>query len=88
MSSGLRQQNDAIRAEMDRLIGEAAEQGRLKGADPALFVFAGRALAYGMARMYVDGQFPSWELDEAAAEQLGGAALDLFIGALVAPAPP
>jgi AcrR family transcriptional regulator len=57
--SGLRRQNDEIRAEMVQFIAQAEGQGRLKGADAGLFVFAARALAYGVARMYVDGQFPS-----------------------------
>lgn len=62
--SPLRRRNDEIRARMEALIAEAAEAGLLRPGDPGRHLAGARALAYGLVRMYVDGQFPSWGLPE------------------------
>jgi hypothetical protein len=45
---------------------------------------AARALVYGIGRMYIDGQFPSWELDESVALEESVATLDQFIASIAA----
>ncbi|MBR0643152.1 TetR/AcrR family transcriptional regulator [Plastoroseomonas hellenica] len=76
--SGLRRANDVLRAMMADQLAEAAAQGML-GDAPEQVLITGRALAYGLARMHLDGQFPSWGLDPAAAEQVAIAAIDRYI---------
>ncbi|MGC2776826.1 MAG: TetR/AcrR family transcriptional regulator [Bradyrhizobium sp.] len=60
--SSLVHRNGEIRAVMVRLMRDAKTEGLLRNGDAARHAVAGRALAYGLARMYVDGQFPSWGL--------------------------
>lgn len=62
-SSSLSERHQALQMQMRALLEEAAQAGDLKG-DPTLQMIAGRALAYGLARMFLDGQFPSWGLSE------------------------
>ena len=45
-----------------------------------------RALAYGLARMKIDGQLPQWDIPEQMAESTLLQAIDLFIRALEVPA--
>jgi len=59
--SALRQRNDAIRAKMTVLMNEAAAAGLLRPGPVGRHQMAARAIAYGLGRMYIDGQFPSWE---------------------------
>jgi AcrR family transcriptional regulator len=78
--SSLRRRNDEIRARMTALLREAHAAGLLRSDDIAGYQIGGRALVYGLARMYVDGQFPSWDLDERAALGQGEAIVDQFLG--------
>ena len=55
----LRGRNDEVRATMNQLLTQAAAQGCLRPGDVSRHVLAGRALVYGLARMHIDGQFPS-----------------------------
>ncbi len=82
--SSLRARNDAIRGRMVALLREAEAAGQLRGGTPEQLAVSGRAVAYGVARMYVDGQYPSWGLD--AADPLGAAQaiLDRFIDSIEA----
>jgi len=82
--SPLRQRNDAIRTRMNALMNEAAATGLLRPGDVGRHQIAARALVYGLARMYVDGQFPSWGLDESKALQESIAILDQFIASISA----
>jgi AcrR family transcriptional regulator len=82
--SSLRRRNDAIRATMADLVSRAATAGLLRPGDLDRYLVGGRALAYGIARMYVDGQFPSWGLNEAEAVHEGEAILDQFIASIAA----
>lgn len=78
--STLRTRNDAIRARISALMAEAQKAGLLrKGGDARQLAIAGRAMAYGLARMFVDGQFQSWGLDEAKAFAECQRILDTFI---------
>lgn len=80
------QRSQAIQAEGLRLLGEAQQQGLLAEVDIKQFHLAGRALVYGLARMYSDGHFASWGLDERRVEQIGQGVLDAFFRAPLGPA--
>jgi AcrR family transcriptional regulator len=81
-ASSLRCRNAAIQARMTALMAEAAASHRLSPGDPGRHQIAGRALVYGLARMYVDGQFPSWNLSESEAFTTCEAILDQFIATI------
>ncbi len=80
----LRDRNDALRATMHALMAEAAARGGLRPGDVGRHVLGGRALVYGLARMHVDGQFPSWGTDDAKALDESVAVLDQFIASIAA----
>jgi AcrR family transcriptional regulator len=82
--SQLRRRNDEIRAQMKTLMTEAVEAGLLRPGDPRRHLTGARALAYGLARMYVDGQFPSWELPETDVLPACEAIFDQFIASISA----
>jgi len=77
--SQLRSRNDLIRVKMNELMCDAASQGLLRPGDIKRYQIAARAMVYGLARMYIDGQFPSWGLpvDDSLAESMK--IFDLFI---------
>ena len=77
--SQLRSRNDLIRARMNELMCDAASQGLLRPGDIKRYQIAARSMVYGLARMYIDGQFPSWGLpvDDSLAESIK--IFDLFI---------
>jgi AcrR family transcriptional regulator len=83
-SPGLRDRNDVLRATMQRLMAAAAEQGRLRPGDLGRYVLGLRALAYGLGRMHVDGQFASWGLPPERALYDSLAVLDQFMRAIQA----
>jgi AcrR family transcriptional regulator len=80
-SEFLRRDNDDIRALMDRLMDEAQRRSPLRSDDVTLIRLTGRALVYGLARMYVDGHFAQWGTGDKP-EHAMQKVLDLFIGAL------
>ena len=82
--STLRRRNDAIRTRMTGLMNQASEAGLLRPGDVQRHQIAGRALVYGLGRMYIDGQFPSWELSERDACEECIAILDQFITSITA----
>lgn len=82
--SSLRRRNDEIRARMKALMTEAADAGLLRPGDLSRNLTSARALAYGLARMYVDGQFPSWDLPEADAFHECEAIFDQFMASIAA----
>lgn len=59
-SESLRRDNDEIKSIMGSLLAEAVRSGELQQSRVETIPLAARALAYGMARMYVDGHFPQW----------------------------
>ena len=81
-ASSLRRRNEAIQARMTTLIAEAAASHRLRPGNPDLHQIAARALVYGLARMYVDGQFPSWNLSKSDALETCETILGQFIATI------
>jgi AcrR family transcriptional regulator len=81
-SESLLAQNNAIRHRMIELLTEARV---IEGLDFDHFVLASRALAYGLARMAVDGHFPRWHPSEPPLEA-ARKALGLFIAGVRVPA--
>jgi AcrR family transcriptional regulator len=82
--SSLRRRNDAIRAKMSALMNQAAVTGLLRSGDTERYQVAARALVYGLSRMFIDGQFPSWNLNESSALEESVAILDQFISCIKA----
>ena len=80
----LRDRNDGIRATMNQLLTEAAAKGLLRPGAVSRHVLGGRALVYGLARMHLDGQFPSWGVDTANSLNESLAVLDQFIASISA----
>jgi len=81
-SESLRRDNAEIRSLMEDLLRQ--EQGRtpLRSGDVKAISFAARALAYGIARMYVDRHFAQWEISEPEAENAFNSAFDLFVSGI------
>lgn len=80
--STLQQRNDAIRQQMTVLLEDAKRQGLIQTEDIQKAMISARALVYGLARMYIDGQFPSWHLNkEQALEECVGL-LDFYLETL------
>jgi hypothetical protein len=77
-----RRKNREIRGLMDELLADAERRGLLRPVDVALVPVAARALAYGLARMHVDGHLAPWDAAPDEAERRLQAALDLVIGSL------
>jgi AcrR family transcriptional regulator len=77
-SESLRRDNAEIRDLMERLLAEQRHRAPLLRDDIKAISFAARALAYGVARMYVDGHFPQWDIPADQAESAFKAAFDLF----------
>lgn len=61
--SPLQERHAEIRSTMTHLMQQAGAAGELRSEDSSGYAVMGRALSYGLARMYVDGQFPSWGMD-------------------------
>jgi len=80
----LRDSNDGLRATMNQLLSAAATEGLLRPGDVSRYVLGGRALVYGLARMQIDGQFPSWGVDSADSLNESIAVLDQFIASISA----
>lgn len=80
--SSLIHRNGEIRAVMVRLMSDAQTEGLLRNSDATRHAVAGRALAYGLARMYIDGQFPSWGLRGADPLEEVIGMFDLFIASI------
>lgn len=81
-SATLERDNEAIRAEMDRLLTAARAAGLLRFDDVARMQLAARALVYGLGRMYVDGHFAQWLPRARSREAAMRAVLDLFLAGL------
>lgn len=61
--SGLRASNDKIRCQMRQLLNDAVSSGELVGISAEDALLSTRALAYGLARMNIDGQLQSWDVE-------------------------
>jgi AcrR family transcriptional regulator len=82
--SSIQERHAEIRSTMSYLMQQASAAGELRGEDSSRYAVMGRALSYGLARMYVDGQFPSWGLDADAPLNSAVALVDDFIDAISA----
>ena len=80
--SSLRKRHIEIRSTMLDLMQQASAAGELRGGDSGGYAVMGRALSYGLARMYVDGQFPSWGLDGKDPLNSAVSLVDQFIDAI------
>jgi AcrR family transcriptional regulator len=80
--SRLRGSNDLIRAKMHELMRDAASLDLLRPGDIERYQIAARAMVYGLARMYIDGQFPSWGLPVEGAQAESIKIFDLFIASI------
>jgi AcrR family transcriptional regulator len=78
----LSRDNAEIIAVSERLLAEAAAQGRLRSSDLKRIQIAGRALVYGFARMQIDGHFPRWGVPAGEVEATAQSVLDLFIAGI------
>jgi AcrR family transcriptional regulator len=81
-SAALSRDNEALQALMAELLTEAQRRGLVPPHDVRTTVLLARATSYGLARMFVDGQFPSWGVAEAQAGRTMAAVMDLFIASL------
>jgi AcrR family transcriptional regulator len=59
-SESLRHDNEVVRSLMAASMIEAQRRNMLRSNDIAETQIAGRALVYGLARMYIDGHFAQW----------------------------
>jgi len=82
-SESLRRDNAEIRELMERLLTEQSHHAPLLRDDLRATSFAARALAYGIARMYVDGHFPQWDIPPDQAESAFKTGFDLFVDRIV-----
>ena len=57
--------NDRIQEQMDALLAEAHARGLLRSSELGRLQLSCKALVYGLARMYIDGHFPSWHVPSA-----------------------
>jgi AcrR family transcriptional regulator len=64
------------------LLTQALDRGLIRPGDPKTLALAGRALVYGLARMYVDGQLGQWDVAPAEAETRITAAIDDYVEGL------
>jgi AcrR family transcriptional regulator len=74
--------NDRIQDHMDALLREADARGDLRSKDLARIQLSCKALVYGLARMHIDGHFPSWRVASADAEPVMHDVLGLFLASL------
>ncbi|NWH09013.1 MAG: TetR/AcrR family transcriptional regulator [Alphaproteobacteria bacterium] len=84
-SQRLVNQNTAIQELVDHLLQKALSAGRLRSGDTRLVQLAGRALVYGLARMFTDGHFESWHVPATEVETRMEAVLDLVVESLAKP---
>jgi AcrR family transcriptional regulator len=81
-SESLRRDNAEIRSLMEELLSEHRDRNQLRGDDVKTISFAARALAYGLARMYIDGHLTQWNIPGVRAEDASKAAFDLFVNSI------
>jgi AcrR family transcriptional regulator len=81
-SESLSRDNAEIRSLMEQLLTEQRQRARLRYDDVKAISFAARALAYGVARLFIDGHFPQWDIPADKAEHAFEIAFDLFVEGL------
>jgi AcrR family transcriptional regulator len=78
-SESLCRDNAQIRSLMEQLLIEQHQRACLRRNDVKAISFAARAMAYGVARMYVDGHLLQWDIPADQAESAFETAFDLFV---------
>jgi AcrR family transcriptional regulator len=78
-SDSLPRDNDAIRALMQEIVAGGQARGQIRDADPATLELMAKALSYGLARMYVDGHFPQWDVAQRDARAAMDRVISLFL---------
>jgi len=81
-SESLREDNRIVRSLMEQAITEAQQQNRLRSDNIAEIHIAGRALVYGLGRMFIDGHFAQWAVSGEDTEQTIQNVLKLFVSLL------
>jgi AcrR family transcriptional regulator len=74
--------NDRLQERMNALLREAEQRGELRSSDLRGIQLASRALVYGLARMQIDGHFPSWHVGAEETETVMRDVLRLFLAGL------
>ena len=74
--------NDGLQERMNALLREAQQHGELRSSDLRGIQLASRALVYGLARMQIDGHFPSWHVGAEETETVMRDVLRLFLAGL------
>lgn len=72
-------QNRAIQERLAGFLAAAQAKGLLRSPDIQLAQVTARAMVYGLARMLIDGQLPSWNVDDKQARAFMVSSLDLFL---------
>ncbi|MDX2201148.1 MAG: TetR/AcrR family transcriptional regulator [Hyphomicrobiaceae bacterium] len=80
--------NMAIQARMRAIFLDAASEGTLRVTDLRTAEIMARAFVYGLARMHVDGHFPSWGVPPAEVEAVMERTIAQFIALLTCPPRP
>lgn len=75
----LRRDNERIQALALECVIDAQRQGLVRAGDPWHFVLAGRAMVYGLARMYVDRHFPRWRVPDGEVEKISQDVMDVLL---------
>jgi AcrR family transcriptional regulator len=81
-SESLRTDNRLVRSLMEQAITDAEKQGKLRSPNIAQTHIAGRAIVYGLGRMYIDGHFAQWAPDGETAENTAQDVLKEFVSLL------
>ena len=96
-SAALREDNAVVQQVMEAQLRQAKRQGALRVSDIRRIALSGRALAYGLARMYTDGHLAQWGVAPQQAVRQMEAVLDQFLAGIAtepssppapSPAPP
>ena len=80
---GLQSENRGVQELLRTVLANAAERRSLQVDDVGEAVLLCRAFVYGLARMQLDGHFPSWGVPEKEAGRTADALLASFISLLV-----
>ncbi|MDT9000394.1 TetR/AcrR family transcriptional regulator [Paucibacter sp. APW11] len=81
-SERLRAQFAALRSHTLQAVRQAQAAGHFVGASPEQAALGLRAMAYGLARMHIDGQLPQWEVPAGAVPETLKQTLSLMVDSL------
>lgn len=86
-SESLARDNGVTQTVLRNALAEAQQRGLIDPEDLHLLDLEARALAYGLARMHIDGHLPQWGVAPEAVEATLRGVLDRYLGRLMAGAP-